>query len=83
MPGANAKVSYIHNGKASGSVAARLLRNGMDVGILRPYEDKKGRSVVVVNSGKTGKDGKPLKKAVHEMDMTQLFQAALKGQEPV
>ncbi len=32
---------------------------------------------------KHGGDGKPLKKAVHEMDMTQLFQAALKGQEPV
>ncbi len=63
MPGA--KVSYIHNGKASGSVAARLLRNGMDVGILRPYEDKKGRSVVVVNNGKTDKDGRPLKKKIY------------------
>jgi predicted outer membrane repeat protein len=42
------QVDAIHNGLAYGSVAQRLLNNGMNIGILRPYQDD-GKSWIIVN----------------------------------
>lgn len=42
-------LDYILNGAAHGNVAARLLQCGGDVGALRPYIGKDGRSYVTVN----------------------------------
>jgi uncharacterized linocin/CFP29 family protein len=39
------------NGGASGSVASRLLEHNFDMGSLRPYVGKDGRSYVTTNSG--------------------------------
>lgn len=45
---------FILNGQASGSVGARLLEANGDVGALRPWRGKDGRSYVTLNEG-----GKP------------------------
>jgi uncharacterized linocin/CFP29 family protein len=44
-------VDYLFNGKASGSVASRLLHNGFDVGAMRPYVGKNGHSFVTLRDG--------------------------------
>ncbi|RLC74501.1 MAG: hypothetical protein DRI61_16495 [Chloroflexi bacterium] len=49
----DAKVDAFFNGKAYGSVAQRLVANGMNVNTLRPYEAEDGKSYITVN-------GKPL-----------------------
>ena len=46
--------NYILNGQAYGSVAAKLLANGFDVGALRPWIGKDGRAYITINQG-----GKP------------------------
>lgn len=43
------KLEFIHNGQANGSVATALLKSGMDVRMLRPYEGRDGRSYITVN----------------------------------
>ena len=48
-------MDYILNGQASGSVAATLMANNMDVRCLRPFIGKDGRTYITVN----GADGKP------------------------
>lgn len=47
-----AKVSFIHGGRGSGSVANRLLANDLDVGCLRPFiSPKNKKSYICVNNG--------------------------------
>lgn len=41
-----ASIDFIHNGKGYGDVADRLLQNGMDINVLRPYYDEYGRPCV-------------------------------------
>jgi uncharacterized linocin/CFP29 family protein len=48
-------MDLIYNGQASGSVASRLLQNGMNPNILRPWLGKDGRSRVAVWNQETGK----------------------------
>lgn len=48
-------MDFILNGQATGSVAATLLQNGMDVSILRPFIGEDGKSYITAN----GADGKP------------------------
>lgn len=40
------KNDFIFKGSASGAVATRLLNNGFDVGVLRPYIGNDGRTFV-------------------------------------
>jgi len=42
---------FILNGQASGDVASRLLKAGMDPHVLRPWEGEDGRSYLAVNEG--------------------------------
>lgn len=44
-------MDFILNGQAQGSVATTLLNNGFDVGALRPWIGKDGRSYVACNKG--------------------------------
>jgi len=47
-------MDFIYNGQASGGVADRLIANNMQVGALRPYLGKDGRTYITVvdNEGK-------------------------------
>lgn len=56
-----AKLGYIHEGRASGGIAARLLRANMDVGALRPFIANNGKSYVSLFNG-FDNDGKPKRK---------------------
>ncbi|MEN6550218.1 MAG: hypothetical protein ABFE07_29590 [Armatimonadia bacterium] len=42
-------MDLILNGQAFGDVASLLVKNGMDVAALRPWEGKDGRSYILVN----------------------------------
>jgi hypothetical protein len=50
-------LDYILNGNAHGPVAAQMLQSNFDVGLLRPFVGKDGRSYVTLNQG-FGSDGK-------------------------
>lgn len=47
-------MDFIFNGQGHGSVAAQLLQNGLDVGCLRPWSDRRGNSFITVNDGFDG-----------------------------
>ena len=51
-------VDFIINGNAHGSVASQLLQHNFDVGLLRPFIGKDGKSYCTMNMGMGG-DGKP------------------------
>lgn len=69
-----ATIDYIHgNYQASGSVAARLLKNKMDMDVLRPFIGRDGRSyVTVVTDEIDPKTDKPVKRAVPTHNATLL-----------
>lgn len=48
----------IYQGHAHGSVADRLLANGLDFNVLRPWIDNKGRTCISVFNGMGVRDGK-------------------------
>jgi hypothetical protein len=48
-------LDVIYNGRGYGDVADRLLSSGMDPDALRPWQDKKGRTLVSVFNQRTGR----------------------------
>jgi hypothetical protein len=48
-------MDLIMNGQAQGSVASRLLNNGFDVGLMRPFIGKDGREYMTTFNAETGK----------------------------
>lgn len=78
------------SGETSGSVAKMLLTNGMDVGCLRPYLDKKGRACITRNvfdpSSGTVKPKKVLVRndnaTLRFLDWIQLDEAIIKAAKP-
>lgn len=53
-------IDYFLNGQGSGNLAATLVRHKFDLGAMRPWLGKDGRSYITVNSGRYDKDNKPI-----------------------
>ena len=74
---------FILGGQASGSVAERLLMNGMNPNALRPYLDEKGRSCITTNqNGKATKLITNAPATLRKDDWLQLDTAILKAAKP-
>jgi len=57
------KIDLIHNGRAEGDVADRLINSGGDVRVLRPFIGRDGRHYVTANSGRYDAKGDPIVEA--------------------
>lgn len=54
-------MDFVHDGKAHGDVASRLMASNFDGGVLRPFIGEDGRSYLSLNSGKIcDKTGQPI-----------------------